>query len=199
MGKLALRILLGLFVAVFMFGVSGYAEEEAADPEGALPAGITDKSTDKDILSKMSDKDIKDLARTAFVVEKNGEKWLFFRLTVMQCHRLERKVDRPGKKIAPKVHGITRFLLHPRQRFAIRQALAMETPLKKVIVRVSDKRAHKSEGLKGRYLVRRAKNFTGILDGNYDEEKLFKDKESTDEPAESVVTEVLNKVAEETK
>lgn len=168
MGKLALRILLGMFLAIFVFGVSGYAEEEE-DPEGKLPAN----------LDKLTEKDIKDLARTAFVFkDKNNKEWLFIRLTVQQVARL---------KLQLKRHGIFRVILHPRQRLAIKQALKLEQIMAKVIVRVSAKRMHAAKGVKHRYIIRAVDQFTKkLLKDGYDEEK-----EPTEEPSEGVIEEAI--------
>jgi hypothetical protein len=139
------------FLSVFILFPAWAANKgEEEDPEGKIP-------------DKLDEKAMKELSRTAFVLkEPNGKEWLYIRLTSNQHLRI---------KVEYKTHGVQRVILTPRQRLAVKQALKLDRPVDKVILRVSEKRIHNAKGLGGYYLARSAADFKAWLQKHELEEK----------------------------
>ncbi len=102
-----------------------------------------------------NDKDMKDLARTAFLVKgKDGKEWLCIRLTVRQYNAAKDRADG---------NSIVRIVLTARQHLAIKNALGLDKIASKLIIRAKAERFMSSRGIKGRYIIRPASYFRDLV------------------------------------
>ena len=131
--------------------------EQGEDPEGKVP-------------DKLTEKDIRELARSAFVFkDKNGKEWTLVRLTESQTLRT---------KATEKLKKPSIVILTPRQRLAIKHALKIDAPMPgKIALKISPKRIYSVTSLKGRYIARPSDAMKKFVTGP-------KDVEEADEPVE---------------
>jgi hypothetical protein len=139
----------------------------------------------KEAEEKLTEKELKELVRVCFVVKgPDGKEWVVIRLTVEQHKRVSKK----------KLPHPVLFLLHPRQRLALRQAMGEELRATKLFILVSSRRMHKSDKLpsvvdkkdkkfelKEHYTLRPIGSFTKLRDKNLG---LRKDKDGMEEKEE---------------
>jgi hypothetical protein len=164
MRKISLRIL-GCLLAGGLFLLTPAWPGEEEDPEGKIP-------------EKLTDKDLKDLARTAFVLkDPKGNEWLYIRLTGNQYALSKAKM---------KSHGEIRVILQPRQMLAVKQALKLNQPVDKAILRINEKHMYFSKGLNSRYIARSAPDFRKLLQTPTKEEK----KEPANQPDYSLIEKI---------